>query len=71
MTRIAWPLLMRLGLSELRLPPDTFWALTPVELMLLTGQGSSQAPLTRSGFRDLSSRFPDAGVRTQMEMDLE
>ena len=35
MTRIAWSGLMRLGLVQLRLTPETFWALTPAELMLI------------------------------------
>jgi uncharacterized phage protein (TIGR02216 family) len=69
MSRIAWPKLMRLGLGELRLAPDTFWALTPVELMLLTGEGSCRAPISRGDFLDLAARFPDGAARTQMELD--
>lgn len=71
MNRIAWPQLMRLGLAELRLPPDTFWSLTPVELMLLAGQGNQPAPLSRSGFRDLAARYPDSAARLQLELDLK
>ena len=59
MTRIAWPGLMQLGLVQLRLAPEVFWSLTPAELMLMAGQGSGRAALTRSGLADLAARFPD------------
>jgi uncharacterized phage protein (TIGR02216 family) len=59
MTRIAWSGLMQLGLVQLRLTPETFWALTPVELMLLAGQGTGRAALTRAGLAELAARFPD------------
>jgi uncharacterized phage protein (TIGR02216 family) len=59
MTRIAWPALMRVGLVELRLTPEAFWALTPAELMLMAGVGAGPAPLTRAGLAELAARFPD------------
>ena len=37
MKRFDWPALMRLGLGQLRLAPDQFWALTPAELTLMAG----------------------------------
>ena len=38
--RIDWQNLMRLGLGALRLPPEQFWAMTPLELSLaLEGAG--------------------------------
>jgi uncharacterized phage protein (TIGR02216 family) len=70
MSRIAWPQLMRLGLTELRLSPEVFWALTPIELMLLTGQGVLEPPLTRRSLLELASRFPDRTAGAQMELDL-
>ena len=62
MYRVAWPELMRLGLTRLGLPPDVFWNLTPVELMLMAGggDGDGREALTRSGLEDLVARFPDA-----------
>jgi uncharacterized phage protein (TIGR02216 family) len=59
MTRIAWPGLMRLGLVRLRLTPETFWALTPAELMLMAGHEGGSAALTRAGLDALVARFPD------------
>ena len=60
MSGLAWPALMRLGLRELRLSPETFWALTPAELMLIAGIGpTSQGPLTRSRLDALLAQFPD------------
>ncbi len=60
MSRIAWARLMRLGLVELRLTPETFWSLTPAELFMLAGVGDGPAALTRAGLDDLVARFPDA-----------
>lgn len=70
MSRIAWPQLMRLGLTELRLQPDVFWSLTPVELMLLTGCGVTHSALGRQSFLRLAERFPDDPDGSQIEMDL-
>jgi uncharacterized phage protein (TIGR02216 family) len=68
MTRIAWAGLMRLGLLELRLAPDVFWALTPGELMLIAGVGRGRAALSRAGLAALVARFPDA-PRVPAEME--
>ena len=59
MWRIAWAGLMRLGLRELRLPPDVFWDLTPMELLLVAGSGPGRGALTRAGLEALQERFPD------------
>lgn len=59
MTRIAWPELIELGLVRLRLTPEVFWGLTPAELMLMAGQGSGRAALSRAGLAALAARFPD------------
>ncbi len=59
MTRLDWAGLMRLGLVELRLSPEVFWALTPAELMLMAGIGPARASLTRAGLAALAERFPD------------
>ena len=50
---------MRLGMVDLRLSPNWFWALTPAELMLMAGAGGEVASLSRTGFADLAASFPD------------
>lgn len=67
MTRIDWAGLMRLGLVELRLMPEVFWALTPAELLLIAGVGPAQAPLSRAGLTALLERFPDRARATTTE----
>lgn len=42
MGEFDWPGLMRLGLGELRLPPTTFWQLTPRELMMMAGMAEER-----------------------------
>jgi len=58
-SKIVWPKLMQLGLVQLGLRPDQFWALTPAELMLMAGVEGEVASLSRGGFSELSARFPD------------
>lgn len=68
--KIAWPQLMRLGLTRLGLTPDVFWNLTPVELMLMAGLGGSGETLSRQGFAELLARFPDGpGPSRETEED--
>lgn len=57
---IDWAGLMRLGLSQLRLAPDQFWGLTPVELMMMAGVSAGVTPtLTRARLDALCAQFPD------------
>jgi uncharacterized phage protein (TIGR02216 family) len=58
-SKVNWAALMRLGLCDLRLSPERFWALTPAELMLMAGMGGEMVTLSRSGFADLAASFPD------------
>jgi uncharacterized phage protein (TIGR02216 family) len=58
--RFDWPALMRLGLRDLRLHPRDFWALTPMELMIMAGLEGQPAPLTRARLEELAARYPDA-----------
>ena len=58
MSGFDWPALMRLGLSGLRLTPDTFWRLTPAELRLMLGQ-QTPGTMDRAGLQDLMRAFPD------------
>ena len=54
-----WAGLMRLGLHVLRLPPEQFWRLTAVELLMRLGQEATGPPLTRARLADLAAAFPD------------
>ena len=56
---VDWGALMRAGLCELRLTPVQFWALTPAELMLMTGRGAGSRALDRAGLEALVATFPD------------
>lgn len=60
MPKVAWAKLMRLGMVDLRLSPDRFWALTPAELLLMAGiDADASTSLSRGSFADLAARFPD------------
>lgn len=54
---------MHTGLCLLRLSPDVFWRLTPVEFFAMTG-GLRPQPLGmgREGLEGLMGRFPDGGA---------
>ncbi len=62
---LAWTELMRLGLGTLRLPPEVFWAMTPVELQrALEGAGilaigGAGSWMERAALEQLMARFPD------------
>lgn len=55
-----WPALLRAGLGQLHLKPQEFWALTPVELMLMLGGAPGCGPMDRRALDALCQRFPDA-----------
>lgn len=59
MTRFDWPALMRAGIHGLGLRPEEFWALTPVELQIMLGQGAAAPALTRQGLDALLRAYPD------------
>lgn len=59
MNRIAWSHLMRLGLVQMRLSPNTFWDLTPAELLLMSGVGQGSKAMGRAGLEALAMQFPD------------
>lgn len=68
---LAWAEMMRLGLGALRLPPEAFWNMTPVEFRrALEGAGllpvdDGRRRLDRATLERLMARFPDeAGGRT-------
>jgi len=57
---IDWPGLMRAGLQGLRLHPEQFWRLTPLELRMMLG-AEDAAPLSRARLEELARAFPDKG----------
>ncbi len=64
MDAFDWPGLMRVGLRDLQLSPDQFWALTPVELMLMIGIPGGGETLGRGALERLMAAYPD---RTENE----
>lgn len=59
MSRINWPVLMTMGLGDLGLHPDQFWALTPAELVLMGGIDPHGANLGSKAFAALQAAYPD------------
>jgi len=59
MNGFDWPALMRAGFRGLGLRPDQFWQLTPAELMLMLGVGTTDAPMGRARLEELAQAFPD------------
>jgi uncharacterized phage protein (TIGR02216 family) len=65
---LAWTELMRLGLGTLRLAPEVFWAMTPVELQrALEGAGvltlaGNRGWMERATLERLMAQFPDKHV---------
>lgn len=58
--RFDWPGLMRLGVGRLGLAPETFWNLTPAELLAVAGlEAPGGAAMGRAAFEALAARFPD------------
>ncbi|MEL6519885.1 MAG: rcc01693 family protein [Pseudomonadota bacterium] len=55
---------MRLGLHILRLPPEQFWRLTPIELLVMLGQEACEPPITRARLDALAAAYPDTNGET-------
>ena len=51
--------LMHVGLAELHLKPAEFWALTPFELMTMSGRTPASRPMVRARLEELGRAFPD------------
>lgn len=60
MSAIDWPGLMRVGLMDLRLTPEVFWRLTPIELKIMLGADRTSPALTRARLDELAAAYPDA-----------
>ncbi|WP_438990428.1 rcc01693 family protein [Lentibacter sp.] len=58
--RFDWAELLRLGLTRMGLKPHEFWALTPVELMLMLGPEARLRPMDKTGLQALLEAYPDA-----------
>jgi uncharacterized phage protein (TIGR02216 family) len=57
-----WEVVMHTGLCLLRLPPHTFWALTPFEFFIMTGGLKAVADrLPRAELDRLMDTYPDQG----------
>ena len=60
MTGFDWPQMMRVGLHHLRLHPDEFWALTPLEFLIMAGMVGAKSPaMSRAELAQLVEQFPD------------
>jgi len=64
---VPWQEVMAFGLGVLRLPSDTFWAMTLRELEAAAsgvyGPPSLWASLTRREFRSLMTAYPDSNKK--------
>lgn len=54
-----WAAMMRIGFHHLRLNPRDFWALTPLEFLVLLGLEGGPPPMARARLEELSRDFPD------------
>lgn len=68
-TGFDWPALMRVAFQGLGLSPADFWAMTPVEFLILLGPENGAGPLRRDAFEALLSRFPDKGNEDGYDRD--
>ena len=59
MSLIDWAGLMRAGMLGLRLTPDVFWRLSPIELRIMLGAENAGVPVTRMRLEELAAAFPD------------
>ncbi|MCX7299282.1 MAG: phage tail assembly chaperone [Rhodobacterales bacterium] len=65
--RLDWLGLMRAGMLGLHLTPDRFWALTPIELLMMLGIGGTTPPMGRSRLEELARAFPDRGPQVETD----
>ncbi|MEO2039912.1 rcc01693 family protein [Martelella sp. FLE1502] len=55
-----WRAAIHTGLCTLRLSPDAFWALSPMEFAAMAGAfAPAEGYPTRAALDDLMTRFPD------------
>lgn len=66
--RLPWQALMQAGLGRLRLPPESFWTMTPGELSAALGADAPRTmPLARGELARLMARHPDGALPEQGE----
>ncbi|WP_078058055.1 rcc01693 family protein [Rhizobium rhizosphaerae] len=66
----SWAGLMHAGLCRLRLHPDLFWRLTPVELAAATGAfAPEEAVPARNDLAALMAAYPDAPSSAGLDGD--
>ncbi|MXU66320.1 rcc01693 family protein [Oceanomicrobium pacificus] len=56
-----WAEVLRIGLTELRLPPERLWAMTPAELRIMAGLAAAPDWVDRAALDGLCAKFPDKG----------
>lgn len=61
--RLEWRGLMRLGLGRLGLTPETFWAMSPAELMAAAEGRGLLTVAERPALEALMAAFPDEDSR--------
>ncbi|WP_416349373.1 phage tail assembly chaperone [Pararhodobacter sp.] len=67
---LDWPGLLSAGLHGLGLKPAEFWALTPIELMLMLGRDqTAEGSFTRDRLEALLRQFPDQTAPQKTETD--
>ena len=57
-----WAAMMRIGLHQLQLTPAEFWALTPLEFLVLLGLEGGPPPMARARLEELSRAYPDGSA---------
>jgi uncharacterized phage protein (TIGR02216 family) len=55
---------MRTG-AAMGLRPVEFWALTPAELMLMTGRTATSSPMDRARLGEMAALYPDSLKETR------
>lgn len=73
-TKMDWRALLTLGVTDLRLRPRDFWALTPAELSLMASAtfgapGHVHTALSRGGLDALMQQWPDPPTQTEPHQD--
>ncbi|MBB3963736.1 MULTISPECIES: rcc01693 family protein [Rhizobium] len=69
-TPFPWARVLHVGLCLLRLPPQSFWAMTPVEFHAAAGGLSPpRAPVSRADLDGLMARFPDSRATSEARND--
>lgn len=66
-----WPALMRAGLRHLALRPVEFWALSPIELMVMLGMESGTTAMARTRLEELAQAYPDHSGEPKRQGDYD